>query len=185
MKKNNDRFVIFGLVALYAALAFVMFMLGQNPKGEGIPDDSAGIIHDVMPGSIEDFVRFSKPIILPDTAHTPERPNPELTGSDIPLTTINGKPGPPEKPDTAHDHNEGNTQGPPTDPKLTDPDQKPDANPKPAETQTPKETAPNPGEKNNNSEIYIPGFGWVKDEGGGGRGERSGSDGDWNKIIGH
>ncbi|HEX2925304.1 MAG TPA: DUF6550 family protein [Ruminiclostridium sp.] len=44
-------------------------------------------------------------------------------------------------------------------------------------------TEPKGGEKKD-GKIYVPGFGWVKDNGGGSKGEVVGSDGDINKQVG-
>lgn len=40
------------------------------------------------------------------------------------------------------------------------------------------------GDKNDKGQIYIDGFGWVKDEGGGGKGTAVDSNGDINKQVG-
>ncbi|PWL55834.1 MAG: hypothetical protein DBY38_00650 [Clostridium cadaveris] len=47
-----------------------------------------------------------------------------------------------------------------------------------------KESSPKGGEKNNKGQVYVPGFGWVNDEGGGGQGTNVTSDGDINKQVG-
>lgn len=47
-----------------------------------------------------------------------------------------------------------------------------------------KELSPKGGEKNNKGQVYVPGFGWVNDEGGGGQGTNVTSDGDINKQVG-
>jgi len=47
-----------------------------------------------------------------------------------------------------------------------------------------KESIPKGGEKNNKGQVYVPGFGWVNDEGGGGQGTNVTSDGDINKQVG-
>ncbi|PYG86802.1 hypothetical protein LY28_02829 [Ruminiclostridium sufflavum DSM 19573] len=73
-------------------------------------------------------------------------------------------------------------------PKSTDKtsDEKPTVTGKPKTTvkdNTISKTEPKGGEKKD-GEIYVPGFGWVKDNGGGSQGEVVGSDGDINKQVG-
>lgn len=47
-----------------------------------------------------------------------------------------------------------------------------------------EKSQPKMGDKNDKGQIYIEGFGWVKDEGGGSKGTKVHSDGDINKQIG-
>ena len=71
----------------------------------------------------------------------------------------------------------------PKDKELTNPDKKPQTTVKPVEPDKPKDKTPQGGETNDKGETYVPGFGWVKDSGAN-IGEKSNSDGDWNKQIG-
>jgi hypothetical protein len=48
-----------------------------------------------------------------------------------------------------------------------------------------KDPEPKSGDKNDKGEIYSPGFGWVKDEGGGGEGEISVGKGSMDIMVGH
>lgn len=133
--------------------------------------------------------------VRPGVIQPNEPPVDSGTSNNIQLTEISARPAPPELPDTAF-------MGEPPeeatledveahealDPALKNPDVKPNITPAPV---TPVPTPSNPNEQNpqspnrQNGQIYIPGFGWIKDEGGGGQGEKSSSDGDWDKIIGH
>lgn len=45
--------------------------------------------------------------------------------------------------------------------------------------------APKGGEANSKGQIYLPGFGWVDNEGGGGQGTNVNSNGDINKQVGN
>jgi hypothetical protein len=47
----------------------------------------------------------------------------------------------------------------------------------------PDSVTPSPGSFNENGDVYMPGFGWIPFSGPG-ETKKSGSDGDWNKIIG-
>ncbi len=48
----------------------------------------------------------------------------------------------------------------------------------------PQQSQPKMGDKNDKGQVYIEGFGWIKDEGGGGKGTVIHSDGDINKQVG-
>lgn len=69
--------------------------------------------------------------------------------------------------------------------KVQDPASPPEYEEK--ETKPNKETAAEPkaGDKNNNGKVYVPGFGWVEDQGGGAQEIETGSDGDINKQVGN
>ncbi|WP_052380346.1 DUF6550 family protein [Paenibacillus camerounensis] len=74
------------------------------------------------------------------------------------------------------------TAPPKPKPKKTDKPQSPDKPPSYEEKETTpnKDTAAKPeaGDKNNKGQIYIPGFGWVEDQGGGRQGTTVGEEGD-------
>ncbi|MNW36550.1 hypothetical protein D3C74_135630 [compost metagenome] len=79
----------------------------------------------------------------------------------------------------------------PPKPKVKEPEkeQSPAAPPEyeEKETQPNKETATTPkaGDKNSKDQVYVPGFGWVEDQGGGTKEIETGSDGDINKQVGN
>jgi len=104
-----------------------------------------------------------------------------LKPNDIQLTEIPVRPQPPEKPDTAVDSDKPHDI--PKDTNLTNPDKKPTVTVKPVETTKTKEDKPTGGETNSKGEVYVPGFGWVKNSGSNEE-IKSQSDGDWNKQIG-
>ncbi|WP_313563245.1 DUF6550 family protein [Ruminiclostridium cellobioparum] len=84
-----------------------------------------------------------------------------------------------------------------TEEQLKDPTQKPDGEkvtepPKPVDhdkVEKPKDTPKNDnqpqGGETKDGKIYVPGFGWIDDEGGGGQGTVGESDGDINKQVGN
>ena len=194
MSKNKKTFTILGLSVLAVTLVIILGAMSQPTKQTDTLSDTETVTSVVTPNEIEDIIAnpvapiiSAAPEVKPIEIVTPE-PITKTQTNDILLTVIEDKPEPPELPE--HVKIEINTgddepQDTPTDSVLTNPEVKPDVTPKPVEPTKPTETMPNSGSKNNNGEIYISGFGWVKDEGGGGQGEKSGSDGDWNKIIGH
>lgn len=67
---------------------------------------------------------------------------------------------------------------------LTDKSKVPTYEDKEIKPQTQTET-PKSGDKNSEGEVFVPGFGYVKDEGGGGQGTKVDSDGDIEKQVGN
>ena len=195
MKNNNKRLAVLGLAVLCVILIAGVFMLGQSPKGKDDTINTDGIAAGVNPGGITDnpadttipvstAPEINPGIITPDDGKANTQ-----NGNDIILTLIEDKPEPHELPGTAHvwEQDEEITEDDvqayeELDPVLKNPDVKPNITPAPVTTEN---VTPQSGEKNGNGQVYIPGFGWVKDEGGGGQGQQSGSNGDWNKIIGY
>ena len=184
MKKDKKGLLIVGLIAFCVILAAVIYMLGQSPKGEDTPTDTGGIVQDVTPSGIDGSEETNAPEIKPDPIVPSEPSGTGQNGTDIELIDIKDKPEPPDKPDTAAGDDEDEPHEIPTDPVLTDPAQKPSSDPKPSEPPAQNNSTPNAGDKKD-GKVYIPGFGWVDDEGGGSVVGDSGSDGDWDKIIGH
>lgn len=189
MKKNKKGFAIISLLALCVILVAVVFKLGQPPRIEdgNLPSDNPS--SDVVTGNITDSVpNTDVPSVKPEEIPPQDSSDAKQTGNDIPLTVIEEKPKPPEVPNTAANDGKDESHDLPKDPALENPSQKPNSSPKPTETAPPKENTPNAGDKNGNGEVFIPGFGWVKDEGGGGQGQKSELDpehSDFDKIIGN
>jgi len=83
-----------------------------------------------------------------------------------------------------------------TEEELTNPDKKPNGDEVTEQdipvdhdkvgtpTETPKQDNQPQGGDKKEGQIYVPGFGWIKDEGGGGEGTVGKSDGDINKQVG-
>lgn len=183
MSKHKKTFTIFGLAAATVILVGAIFVFSQPPKQNDPDMPLDKIAGDVAVGGIESGAPVTEPGIKPDPITTPDPSSAEPSGSDIPLTVIEDKPEPPELPENVHETT------PSTDESgaATNPEKKPDSSPKPAETTPPKDNTPKSGDKDGNGNVYIPGFGWVKDEGGGGQGEKSQLDpehSDFDKIIG-
>ena len=193
MKKNKKGLAVFGLLALCVILVAGVFILGQSPKGEDVLLDGNEPGKDVTPGGIAELPAVTTPDVKPSVI--PPNADGQGGGSDIPLTVITDKPEPPELPDTAY-MGEPPEEATPDDvkdhealdPALKNPGVKPDVTPAPVELDKPKDNTPQSGDTNGSGEIYIPGFGWVKNEGGGGQGQQSQLDpdhADFDKIIGH
>ena len=181
MKKNG--LVIMGLIALCVILTAGVYFATQGEKGIDDLNAPTDIVKDVTPSEIPET-----PVVVVPDINTTDIPTSEPTTepkvNDIPLTKIEDKPQPPEKPETAVDTDTSHDL--PKDTKLTDPAKKPDSKPveQPKPTETPKPNTPKNGDRNDKGQIYVEGFGWVIDGGANTR-EDSKADGDWDKIIGH
>jgi hypothetical protein len=208
MKKNRKGLVIVGLIALCAVLTAGLFTLGQSPKGIDAPIDTGGAHAGVAPGGITDTpavtVTPTAPVVNPigitpsestgTSQNSTNQGGTDQNNTDIPLTVIEDRPEPPELPDTAFVWEQDEEVTPEDveayealDPALKNPDVRPDITPAPVQPtptpQTPNSSTPQHGDRNANGEVYVPGFGWIKD-GGPNNVRESGSDGDWNKQIG-
>ena len=131
------------------------------------------------------------PAVGPDVIPTTAPPAESVTANEIPLTVIEDKPGPPAPPDTAYTGEQAGDAGlsdvaahEALEPALKNPDVTPDIPTATAATSPPTKPPPKNGSVNAEGEVYVQGFGWVK-SGGDNIGEKSGSDGDWNKQIGN
>jgi len=180
MLKNKKTITVFGLSAFAIILVVVLMAMSQPAKQTDALNDTDILASDVTPSEIDDTAPIAiTPEVKPSEITTPE-PTAETKANDIPLTVIAEKPEAPELPDTAHSdepHDEV------TDPALTNPAVTPSATPKPVEPTKEAETTPNGGDTNSKGEVYVPGFGWIVPSTA--EGKQSGSDGDWDKIIGN
>lgn len=103
----------------------------------------------------------------------PPKEQQSKSGVDNNGEVIISKPQEPEKP-AVKDKNQ-----------ITDPSKPPEYNQEDVKPEPPKDTTPKPGDKNNKGEIYVPGFGWVADHGGGDDGHSIiDAGGDPNKQVG-
>lgn len=89
---------------------------------------------------------------------------------EVPITEPQKKPSEPEKPVVKDETEIKNSDKPPVYDKQQT-------------TVETKSSEPKSGDKKD-GKVYIPGFGWVKDEGGGSQGKVGKSDGDINKQVG-
>ena len=109
---------------------------------------------------------------------------PSQTVCDTPVVIINDRPEPPVIPGAATLADVEAHKA--LDPALTNPNVKPDGTPvtvAPPVLVNYANQEPNTRTTNNNDDVYVPGFGWIPNSGES-HGQPSGSDGDWNKIIG-
>ncbi|WP_055666313.1 DUF6550 family protein [Desnuesiella massiliensis] len=181
--KIKRGFIIAGLSTLCVLLVIGIFaMLGEGTDKTKLPATSQDTNNPVSVGEIQND-KVNEPIVTVQEVTPKETQDTNtLKPNDIQLTEIPVKPQPPAKPDTAVDNDKPHVI--PKDTNLTNSDKKPTVTVKPVEPTKPKEGKPTGGETNSKGEVYVPGFGWVKNSGSN-QEIKSQSDGDWNKQIGN
>lgn len=179
--KAQKRLLISGLSVLCIVLVVALFaFIGSGSEKKKIDDAKNDASTNVTVNDIkaDDKTGVTVPDITKTPtveSHIPASENAVLDVDkkqdvEVALTKPAEKPTEPEKPVIKDDKEIKNPEKPPVyDKKQT--------------TIEPKISEPKSGDKKD-GKVYIPGFGWVKDEGGGGKGEVVTSDGDINKQVG-
>jgi outer membrane biosynthesis protein TonB len=114
-------------------------------------------------------VTISKSSPQPSPSQAPIlQPEKEVTKVEVPISQpkVTSKPTEPPKPKVKEPEKVKSSAVPPKyDEKQTEPNKE-------------TETTPKSGDKNDKGQVYVPGFGWVKDQGGGSQGTSVGMEGD-------
>jgi len=168
--KKQPKVILFGLiiftVGLIAAIT-VGLLSTSNIKTNADGSRESAVVSSGMqkPGVNESKVEVQPIVTIPEanvqsaesqgTNQTQEAKQPEALVRSIQegQPTVESKPTPPPKPVPQGDVTDKNVK-----PTYKEQDVKPQLN------------QPKMGDRNDKGEIYIEGFGWVKDEGGGGKG---------------
>lgn len=183
MKNTDQKMKKWAVIAGLGLVCCVMVAViggkfAEAPPTDDLPISTPAVSGEVNPNPNINTEEKEDMVINPNANSKPaDTGSTDSTGTEQTIAPDPIKPQPPEKPDTAVDTSK--PHDPPKDDTLTNPDKKPDSKPVPPPEVKPE--TPQVGE----GEIYIPGFGGVTNEGGGGSGEQTGSDGDWDKIIGY
>ena len=179
--KTQKRLLVSGLAVLCVVLAAAVFSFvggnGEKDKTNIAENNKSNNV------TVDDIKADDKSgVSVPNIAKTPTGGTESQTSSnvvldinkqqdvEVPITQTPEKPAEPEKPVVKDEEATKNPDTPP-------------AYDKEQTTVEPKSSEPKSGDKKD-GKVYIPGFGWVKDEGGGSKGEVIGSDGDINKAVG-
>jgi len=209
---KSKPFITAGIfAAVCLGVLLICILIGKNGKFEFTPDEQIDLSEPVQEWAEnarldytaqpeeskeqEDDKTENEQAVTTTTEAAPGADLSAESGAEdeIVLTVMPEKPAPPERPDTAYP---GERTGEATiedveahralDPALTNPNVKPDGTPpaaaKPADNNASQNSGTNGGDSPP-EKIYFPGFGWIE-YGGPNVGEKSGSDGDWNKQIG-
>ena len=186
MKNNTKKWLtVAGCLVLCAVLVGLIGMKLQtsSPKDEPLPSQSAqpSDVTVVAPDTEKEKEKEKDVVVIPPEVPAASQPSGSGAVSSGTEQTIQPDPVKPESP--SEDALKDNTQTP---------DGKPVTTPPPAvdhdKVDPPKDT-PKPdnqpqGGDTKDGKIYVPGFGWIEDEGGGGQGTVGESDGDINKQVG-
>lgn len=187
--KTQKMLLVSGLAAICVVLAVAVFsFIGGNSEKEKINIAENDISNNVIVDDIkaddkvetENEVEVSVPEITePPTGGTESQASgnesivldiDKQQDVEVPIAETPQKPAEPEKPVVKDEEAVKNPDTPP----VYDKEQT---------TVETKSSEPKSGDKKDGN-VYIPGFGWVVDEGGGGKGEIVDSDGDINKQVG-
>ena len=178
--KTQKRLLVSGLAVLCVVLVVAGFSFvggsGEKDKTNITENDKSNNV------TVDNIKADDKSwVSVPDIAKTPTSGTESLASSNVvldinkqqdvkvPITEPQKKPSEPEKPVVKDEKATKNPDKPP----VYDKDQT---------TVEPESSEPKSGDKKD-GKVYIPGFGWVKDEGGGGKGVKVGNEGD--KLTGN
>lgn len=178
--KTQKRLLVSGLTALCIVLAAVLFTFVGGSEKNIYP------VANNMSGNteIKEIQTPAKTVVsvpavteAPATTTSPSQPDKDVVldvdkqqNVEVTVAKAQEKPAEPEKPVIKDEE------------AIKNPDKKPEYD-KSQTTVEPKNSQSKSGDKKD-GKVYIPGFGWVKDEGGGGQGKVGKSDGDINKQVG-
>lgn len=181
--KTQKRLLVSGLAAICIVLAVVVFSLvGGNREKNKINIAENDISNNVI---VDDIKADNKPeVSVPDVTEAPiGGTKSQASGNEnvvldiskqqdveVPIAKTPQKPAEPEKPVVKDEAALKNPDTPPVYAKEQTAVEK-------------KSSEPKSGDKKD-GKVYIPGFGWVVDEGGGSKGKVGKSDGDINKQVG-
>ncbi|OPZ84425.1 MAG: hypothetical protein BWY74_04207 [Firmicutes bacterium ADurb.Bin419] len=185
--KKQKGLIVAGLLLLCVAIVVGIFSFSGKAKNISEvpiatqPTDNAVHMDEIKDTTTPIPIQRTVTEVSPTIIESDTEFEATTKSNNIQLTEALEKPEPPEKPETALSTEKPHEK--PKDKELTNPDKKPQTTVKPVEPDKPKGKTPQGGETNDKGETYVPGFGWVKDSGAN-VGEKSDSDGDWNKQIG-
>ena len=177
--KTQKRLLVSGLAAICVVLAVAVFSLvggsGEKDKSNIANNISNNVTVDDI--KTDDKAGVSVPNITAPTNGTESQTSSNVAldidkqqNVEVPIAETPQKSAEPEKPVVK---DAGALKNPDTPP-VYDKEQT---------TVEKKSSEPKSGDKKD-GQVYIPGFGWVKDEGGGSQGKVGKSDGDINKQVG-
>jgi hypothetical protein len=187
MKNINDktkkRLIITGCLALCVVLVALIGQQFQSPKpvDDSLPPQSSGVSDVTINPNASDNTENEKKVIVtpPDTIKSANTDNGAVsTGTE---QTIQGDA---TKPEYTEEQLKDPTQKPDGE-KVTEPPKSVDHDKVEKPKDTPKNDSQPQGGETKDGKIYVPGFGWITDNGGGGQGTVGESDGDINKQVGN
>lgn len=188
--KTKKRLTVTGLVSLCAVM--LLFLITVTSGGGSLADDP-NLQANATPNDVNVEDVSKEPADDPGDIKIPVIPQKDGAEADpdsvlnvdtenhveVDLTDIS-KPEPPDAPDGAHVDGQDCEDEISNAPASTNP---PKSDPIPQQTNPPSNSTPKNGDKKDGM-VYIDGFGWIKDEGGGTNAGTFDSDGDIDKQVG-
>ena len=187
MKNINDktkkRLIITGCLALCVVLVALIGQQFQSPKpGDNpLPRQSLGVSDVTINPNTSGNTENEKEIIVtpPDTTQPANTDNGAVSSGTEQTIQSNIT-----KPKYTEEQLKDPTQKPNGE-KVTEPPKSVDHDKVEKPKDTPKNDSQPQGGETKDGKIYVPGFGWITDNGGGGQGTVGESDGDINKQVGN
>ena len=186
MKNMNPKMKKWLAVAGGLALCVILVVLiGQrfqtpNPVDAPLPSQSSEVSDVTVDPSGPDSTEKEKEVTVtpPDTTQPVSTDNGAVSSGTE--QTIQGDV---SKPEYTEEQRQDPTQKPNGE-KVTEPPKAVDHDKVEQPKETPKSDSQPQGGETKDGKIYVPGFGWIEDHGGGGEGTVGDSDGDINKQVG-
>lgn len=185
MKNMNDKtkkwLAVTGCLALCAVL---VVLIGQQfitpkPVDTALPPQSSEVGNVAVDPKAPDSTEKEVTVTPPDTTQPTSIDNGAVSSGTE--QTIQGDV---SKPEYTEEQLKDPTQKPNGE-KVTEPPKSVDHNKVEQPKDTPKNDSQPQGGETKDGKIYVPGFGWIDDEGGGGQGTTVDGDGDINKQVGN
>lgn len=185
MKNMNDKtkkwLAVTGCLTLCAVL---VVLIGQQfitpkPVDKSLPPQSSEVSDMMVAPKVPDSTEKEVTVTPPDTTQPTNIDNGAVSSGTE--QTIQGDA---TKPEYTEEQLKDPTQKPNGE-KVTEQDKPVDHNKVEKPKDTPKNDSQPQGGETKDGKIYVPGFGWIDDEGGGGQGTVGESDGDINKQVGN
>ncbi|NYB73104.1 hypothetical protein HZF24_03005 [Sedimentibacter hydroxybenzoicus DSM 7310] len=185
MKNINDKtkkwLTVTGCLALCVVLVALIGQQFQSPKpvDDSLPPQSSGVSDVTIDPKVPDSTEKVISVTPPDVTQPPSTDNGAVSSGTE--QTIQGDASKPE-------YTEEQLKDPthkPNGEKVTEQDKPVDHDKVEQPKDTPKNDSQPQGGETKDGKIYVPGFGWIDDEGGGGQGTVGESDGDINKQVGN
>lgn len=186
MKNMNSKMKKWLAVTGGLALCVILVVLiGQrfqtpNPVDAPLPSQSSDVSDVTVDSSELDSTEKEKEVTVtpPDTTQPVTTDNGAVSNGTE--QTIQGDV---SKPEYTEEQRQDPTQKPNGE-KVTEPPKAVDHDKVEQPKETPKSDSQPQGGETKDGKIYVPGFGWIEDHGGGGEGTVGDSDGDINKQVG-
>lgn len=179
--KTKKWLAVTGCLALCAVLVVLIGQQFKTPKpvDSSLPPQSSEVSNVTVDPKVSDSTEKEVIVTPPDTSQSASTGNGAVSSGTE--QTIQGDVSKPE-------YTEEQLKDPaqkPNGEKVTEQDKPVDHDKVEQPKETPKSDSQPQGGETKDGKIYVPGFGWITDNGGGGQGTTVDGDGDINKQVGN